>query len=64
MNGPGKLDNYISIGEMAHLTGISTHTLRVWEKRYGAPKTKRLPSGHRRYPKDDIPRIKAGPSSI
>ena len=53
------LDEFISIGELANLTGITTHTLRVWEKRYGAPKSKRLPSGHRRYPKGDIPRLKA-----
>jgi MerR family transcriptional regulator, light-induced transcriptional regulator len=54
-----KMDNLISIGELARLTGITTHTLRVWEKRYGTPHAQRLPSGHRRYPKEDVPRLRA-----
>ena len=53
-----KLEDVISIGELARLTGITTHTLRVWEKRYGTPKAHRLPSGHRRYPKEDVPRLR------
>ena len=54
-----KMEKLISIGELARLTGITTHTLRMWEKRYGTPHSKRLPSGHRRYPKEDIPRLRA-----
>ncbi len=54
-----KLEGLISIGELSKLTGITTHTLRMWEKRYGAPKAQRLPSGHRRYPKRDVPRLRA-----
>ncbi len=54
-----KMENLISIGELARLTGITTHTLRVWEKRYGSPRSQRLPSGHRRYPKEDVPRLRA-----
>ena len=53
------LESLISIGELSKLTGITTHTLRMWEKRYGNPKAHRLPSGHRRYPKKDIPRFRA-----
>jgi MerR family transcriptional regulator, light-induced transcriptional regulator len=53
------MENLISIGELARLTGITTHTLRVWEKRYGSPHSQRLPSGHRRYPKEDVPRLRA-----
>ncbi len=53
------LDNGLPIGELARLTGISTHTLRVWEKRYGTPVPLRLPSGHRRYPKEEVPRLRA-----
>lgn len=49
----------ITIGELSTLTGITTHTLRVWEKRYGTPEAIRLPSGHRRYPKKEIPRLRA-----
>jgi DNA-binding transcriptional MerR regulator len=53
------MEDYLSIGELGRLTGISVHTLRVWEKRYGAPHSERLPSGHRRYPKDEVPRLRA-----
>ena len=53
------IENSISIGELAELTGISTHTLRIWEKRYGFPQAERLPSGHRRYPRREIPRLRA-----
>ena len=56
---PNKMENFISIGELSRLTGITTHTLRVWEKRYGTPRSQRLPSGHRRYPKGDVPRLRA-----
>ena len=54
-----KMESLISIGELARLTGITTHTLRMWEKRYGTPRSHRLPSGHRRYPKEDVPRLRA-----
>ncbi|GJL77871.1 MAG: HTH-type transcriptional repressor CarH [Nitrospinaceae bacterium] len=49
----------IAIGELSKLTGISTHTLRIWERRYGSPVSMRLPSGHRRYPKNEVPRLRA-----
>jgi len=55
----GELEDLISIGELSKVTGITTHTLRMWEKRYGTPKAHRLPSGHRRYPKKDVPRLRA-----
>ncbi|MZH05001.1 MAG: MerR family transcriptional regulator [Nitrospinae bacterium] len=53
------MEDYLSIGELADLTGLGVHTLRVWEKRYGAPQSQRLPSGHRRYPKKEVPRLRA-----
>ncbi|QPJ64691.1 MAG: MerR family transcriptional regulator [Candidatus Nitrohelix vancouverensis] len=59
MTDPIKLEDYLSIGELSRLTGIGVHTLRVWEKRYGAPNSERLPSGHRRYPKEEVPRLRA-----
>jgi len=49
----------LTIGELSRLTGISTHTLRMWEKRYGTPEAQRLPSGHRRYPREEVPRLRA-----
>jgi len=53
------MNQTITIGELSQLTGISPHTLRVWEKRYGSPVALRLPSGHRRYPPDEVPRLRA-----
>ena len=43
-----------AIGEVARLTGLSTHTLRVWERRYLRPRSLRLPSGHRRYSTQEV----------
>ena len=51
--------DYLTIGDLSRLTGLSTHNLRVWEKRHGAPKAARLQSGHRRYPKSEVPRLRA-----
>jgi MerR family transcriptional regulator, light-induced transcriptional regulator len=64
MKSINKLQNYLSIGELSEMTGIGVHTLRVWEKRYGAPHSQRLPSGHRRYPKEEVPRLKAIASAL
>ncbi len=52
-------EDYVAIGELSRLTGIGTHTLRVWEKRYGVPESVRLPSNHRRYPKMEVNRLQA-----
>ncbi len=51
-------EDFVLIGELARLTGISSHSLRIWEKRYGSPSAHRLPSGHRRYSKEDVPRLR------
>lgn len=52
-------EDLLTIGELSRRTGITTHTLRVWEKRYGSPKSIRLPSGHRRYLPQEIERLRA-----
>lgn len=44
----------LSIGEVGEETGLSPHTIRVWERRYGRPEAVRLPSGHRRYTQDQV----------
>ena len=59
-----KMEDYLSIGQLSTMTGIGVHTLRVWEKRYGAPHSQRLPSVHRRYPKEEVPRLKAIASAL
>lgn len=59
-----KMEDYLSIGELASMTGVGVHTLRVWEKRYGSPHSQRLSSGHRRYPRDEVPRLRAIASAL
>lgn len=39
-------------------TGIKSHTLRAWERRYGLPQPQRTTSGHRLYSQYDIEIIK------
>ena len=46
---PSRPSELLSVGKVARETGISPDTLRIWERRYGAPVPLRLPSGHRRY---------------
>ena len=52
-------ESLLTIGELSRRTGITTHTLRIWEKRYGSPESIRLPSGHRRYLPQEIERLRA-----
>ena len=49
--------NLLTIGELSKRTGISTHTLRMWEKRHETPQSIRLPSGHRRYLPEEVERL-------
>lgn len=46
-----------SIGAVARLTGISTHTLRIWERRYDAIVADRTDTGRRIYSKADIEKL-------
>jgi len=46
-----------SIGDLSKLSGVSTLCIRVWESRHGFPIAVRLPSGHRRYSKEDLLRL-------
>jgi len=52
-------ESVLTIGQLSQLTGIGQHTLRVWERRYDALKVIRLPSGHRRYPQEEVKRLRA-----
>ncbi len=49
----------ISIGALSKATGISIHSLRMWERRYGAPESLRRLSGHRRYRFEEVSRLRA-----
>lgn len=44
----------LSIGELAERTDVPAATLRSWEGRYGFPRPRRLPGGHRRYQDSDV----------
>lgn len=53
-----------SIAAVSKLTGLSCHTLRVWERRYGFPEPLRSASGHRRYGHDEVALLRALSSSV
>lgn len=48
----------LSIGDICAETGLSADVVRVWERRYGFPQPVRLPSGHRRYRREDLLRLR------
>ncbi|MHC4922516.1 MAG: MerR family transcriptional regulator [Planctomycetota bacterium] len=47
-------EDLLSIGDLAEAAGVTPDTLRMWERRYGRPEPVRLPSGHRRYTRDQV----------
>jgi DNA-binding transcriptional MerR regulator len=47
------MDTLVSIGKVSKELGVSTHTLRSWEKE-GLIVAQRTPNGHRRYNASDI----------
>ncbi|TQV75257.1 MerR family transcriptional regulator [Aliikangiella marina] len=47
-----------SIGTVARIIGVSTHTLRAWEKRYDLNLAQRNASGRREYPAGEIEKLK------
>ncbi len=46
-----------TIGQVAKLTGLSTHNIRKWEERYAAISPDRTPGGDRRYSSDQVARL-------
>jgi MerR family transcriptional regulator, light-induced transcriptional regulator len=46
------------IGALARLTGLSTHVLRAWERRYGVVEPSRSPGGNRFYSEADVVRLR------
>lgn len=49
--------SHYGISAVARLTGITVHTLRVWESRYSAINASRTDSGHRHYTRQDVERL-------
>src|SRR5579859_4896941 len=47
----------IGTAAAAAASGVSAHTLRAWERRYGFPKPIRIGSGDRVYTADDVRRL-------
>ncbi len=52
----GKNEVY-GIGAVAKLTGLTDHTIRVWERRYGAVVAERAPNGRRVYRPADVDKL-------
>jgi DNA-binding transcriptional MerR regulator len=46
------------IGTVARLSGLSTHVIRVWERRYAVLAPDRTPGGARLYDDDDVARLR------
>lgn len=46
--------NQFSIKDIENLTGIKSHTLRIWEQRYGIPHPKRTATNIRYYDDEDL----------
>jgi len=51
-------DKTLSPSAVARLTGVSTDTLRHYERRGVLPVPQRTTNGYRRYPSDTVPRVK------
>ena len=48
---------HYGIGTVARLTGLTDHTIRVWERRYGAVDPVRSDAGRRRYTAAHVERL-------
>lgn len=50
--------SHLTVRTMSKLSGVSAHTLRAWEKRYGALKPSRTTGGQRAYNMQDLDRLR------
>ncbi len=48
----------LNIKAVSHLSGLSEHTIRAWERRYSAVSPARTDTGHRTYTMSDVERLK------
>lgn len=46
------------MGAVARMTGLSAHTIRIWERRYGAIQPSRSPGGDRLYSEEEVARLR------
>lgn len=51
-------DARYQIGTVARVTGLSTHTIRVWERRYAVVEPARTPGGSRVYSDADVTKLR------
>jgi DNA-binding transcriptional MerR regulator len=51
-------DAKYQIGAVARVTGLSTHTIRVWERRYAVVEPARTPGGSRVYSDADVSKLR------
>lgn len=49
--------NYFSMKEIERMSGIKSHTLRIWEQRYGLSFCKRKESQHRYFDDEDLKEV-------
>ena len=54
MQDPADEDHTLNVQAVAKRTGVSSETLRTWERRYGWPKPIRLANGYRAYSENDV----------
>lgn len=57
MNPVPPQDDQYQISAVARLTGLSVHTIRAWEKRYGVVSPERTDTDRRLYSREDIRRL-------
>ncbi len=46
--------DYFSIGDVKRITGVPEYSVRYWEAEFNLIRPVRLPSGHRRYSREDV----------
>ncbi len=57
-NLPADEEPLYNIGVVARMTGIPVATLRIWERRYGFPRSSRTAGGHRLYSEKEVARLR------
>jgi len=53
----GSNEHQFGIGSVAKMTGLTDHTIRVWERRYGAVVAERAANGRRMYSAADVEKL-------